>query len=100
MRRQRARPDPQHRSRGLPGAGQLAVLQDRQLRGNPGLQCLQHRSVAAHPALRRGRSEDLADHPGQVPSLLGITGTQLTGNRLDRGRGRLPQRPVKLVTED
>jgi hypothetical protein len=85
--------------RGLPGTGQLSIIQHSQLPGYPRLQTLHqhHRPGPRHICHRI--TEDLADHHRQLPGLLATRRAQLLGRGPHGDVGRLPQRTLMLTAK-
>jgi hypothetical protein len=91
---------PQQLHRRLPGAGDVRVIQDSQLVGDPYLQCLQQRRLPGHRRVWCRLAEDLTDHHRQLLSLLAARWGQFHGGQLDRGLSHLAQRTLLISAEN
>jgi hypothetical protein len=89
----------QHICRRLLGASQAGIIQGSQLSGYPCLQPFQQRHRPGQPGVWHGLTEDFADHHGELPDLLTAGWAHLIGGGLDRGGGRLPQRPLLITAQ-
>ena len=90
---------PQQPGRQLPRTGDVRVIQDGQLSGDPRLQRLQQRRLPGHRRVRCRVAEDLTDRPRQLLSLVTVRGGQLLGSPLGGGRSSLPQRTLLITAQ-